>query len=68
MSVADECYVLSGKGLWVGLITRPEESCRVWCVSECGREAPIARRPWSIRGCCATVKHIYKLKEYRTDL
>jgi hypothetical protein len=33
MSVCCECYVLlSGRGLCVGLITRPEESYRVWCV------------------------------------
>jgi hypothetical protein len=32
MSVCCECCVLSGVGLCVGLITRPEESCRVWCV------------------------------------
>jgi hypothetical protein len=27
-----ECCVLSGRGLCVGPITRPEESYRVWCV------------------------------------
>jgi len=32
MSVCCECCVLSGRGLCVGLITRPEESYRVWCV------------------------------------
>jgi hypothetical protein len=32
MSVSCECCVLSGRGLCVGLITRPEESCRVWGV------------------------------------
>jgi hypothetical protein len=32
MSVACECCVLSGRGLCVGLITRPEESYQVWCV------------------------------------
>jgi hypothetical protein len=31
-SVCCECCVLSGRGLCVGLITRPEESCRLWCV------------------------------------
>jgi hypothetical protein len=45
--------VLSGTGLCFGLITRPEESYRVWCVSECDREASIMRRPWPNRGCCA---------------
>ena len=32
MSVCCECLVLSGRGLCNGLITRPEESYRVWCV------------------------------------
>jgi hypothetical protein len=32
MSVCCECCVLSGRGLCVGLITRPEESYRVWRV------------------------------------
>jgi hypothetical protein len=32
MSLSCECCVLSGRGLYVGMITRPEESYRVWCV------------------------------------
>jgi hypothetical protein len=32
LSVCCECCVLSGRGLCIGLITRPEESYRVWCV------------------------------------
>jgi hypothetical protein len=32
MSVSCEYYVLSSRSLCVGLITRPEESYRVWCV------------------------------------
>jgi hypothetical protein len=32
MSVCCECCVLSGRGLCDGLIPRPEESYRVWCV------------------------------------
>jgi hypothetical protein len=31
MCVCCECCVLSGRGLCVALITRPEESYRVWC-------------------------------------
>jgi len=38
-----ECCVLSGRGLYVGLITRPEESYRVCCFSF--REASVMRRP-----------------------
>jgi len=30
-----ECCVLSGRGLCDGLITRPEESYRGWCVVVC---------------------------------
>jgi hypothetical protein len=32
MSVSCECCVLSGRGLCNELVTRPEESYRVWCV------------------------------------
>jgi hypothetical protein len=32
MSVSCECCVLSGRGLYVGPISGPEESYRVWCV------------------------------------
>jgi hypothetical protein len=35
ISVSCECFVLFGKGLCVGLITRPEECYRVWGVYEC---------------------------------
>ena len=39
LSVCCECCVLSGKGLCVGLITRAEESDKVWCVVVCNCEA-----------------------------
>jgi len=38
MSVCCECAVLSGRGLCDGLITRPEESYRLWCVVVCDVE------------------------------
>jgi len=38
MSVCCECCVLSGRGLWDELITRPEESYRLWCVVVCDPE------------------------------
>jgi len=38
MFVCCECRVLSGRGLCDGLITRPEESYRQWCVVVCDLE------------------------------
>jgi hypothetical protein len=35
MDVCCVCCVLSGRGLCDGLITRPEESCRLWRVVVC---------------------------------
>jgi hypothetical protein len=44
MSVCCECCVLSGKGVCDGLITRPEESYRLWCVSNvCDHETSTKR-------------------------
>jgi len=36
--VCYECSVLSGRGLCDGLIIRPEESYRLWCVVVCDLE------------------------------
>jgi len=38
MFVCCECRVLSGRGLCGGLITRPEESYRLWRVVVCDLE------------------------------
>jgi len=38
MFVCCECCVLSGRGLCDELITRPEESWRLWCVVVCDLE------------------------------
>jgi hypothetical protein len=38
MSVRYECCVLSDRGLCDELITRPEESYRLWCVVVCDLE------------------------------
>jgi len=38
MDVCRECCVLSGRGLCDELITRPEESYRLWCVAVCDLE------------------------------
>ena len=44
--VCCECCVLSGKGLYVELITRPEESHRLWCIAMCDIGTTRMRRPW----------------------
>ena len=44
MFVCCECCVLSGKGLWDGLITRPGESYRLWRVVVCDQETSKTRR------------------------
>jgi hypothetical protein len=54
MSVSCECCLLSGRGLCVGLITRPE--CGV---SEYDRESSMLRKLWPTGGCCAMVKTKY---------
>jgi hypothetical protein len=38
MFVCCECCVLSGRGLFDGLITRPEESYRLWRVVVCDQD------------------------------
>jgi len=51
------CCVLSGRGLCVELITRPEESYRLWCVVVCDLETSWMRRPWPTGGCLAKKMH-----------
>jgi hypothetical protein len=52
MFVCCECCVLSGRGLCDELITRPEESYRLWCVVVCDLEEQTSwiRRPRTTRG------------------
>jgi hypothetical protein len=40
----DVCFVLSGRGLCDGLITRPEESYRLWHFVVCDKETSKTRR------------------------
>ena len=54
--VCCECCVLSGRGLCDGLVTRPEESYRLWCVAVCDLETSRMRRPWPALGRSATRK------------
>ena len=60
MLVCCECCVLSGRGLCDGLITRSEESYRLWCVVVCDQETSWMRRPWP-----ANVTNITKKTNFR---
>jgi hypothetical protein len=55
MSVCCECCVLSGRGLCDGLITRPEESYRLWrviCVISKNLVNEVANSPrWAAASC-----------------
>jgi hypothetical protein len=53
MAVCCERCVLSGRGLCDELITRPEESYRLWCVVVGDLETSGMRWPWPTGGCCA---------------
>ena len=57
--VSCECCVLSCRGLCDELITRPEESYRLWCFVECDLETSWMWRLWPTGGCCAPQKNIY---------
>ena len=50
MFVCCECCVLSGRGLCDGLITRPEESYRLWRVVLCDQETSKTRRLKPVTG------------------
>ena len=43
-----ECFALSGRGLCDELITRPEESYRLWCVVVCDLENLMNEEPYPI--------------------
>ena len=68
MSVCCECCVLSGRGLCDGLITRPEESYRLWCVVVCNLETSSMRRPWPALGRSATEKKVHTHTHTHTHL
>ena len=48
MAVRCECCVLSGRGLYDELTTRPEESYRLWCVVVCDIQTSSMRSQTSI--------------------
>jgi hypothetical protein len=52
MVVRCECCVcLKGRGLCDGLVTRPEESYRLWCVLVCDLGTSRMRRLKLVKGC-----------------
>jgi hypothetical protein len=54
LSVCYECCVLSGRGLCDEMITRPQETYRLWCVVGCDQETSRTRWPWTALGRTAT--------------
>jgi len=58
-SVCCECCMMSGRGLCIELITRPEESYRLWCVVLCDLETSRMRRPWPALGRSAKKRNIW---------
>jgi hypothetical protein len=50
MFVCCECCVMSSRGLCDELITRQEESYRLWCVVVCDLESSGKRRSWPTGG------------------
>jgi len=54
MFVCCECYVLSGRGLCDELITRPEESYRLWRVVVCDQETS---KNEEVKACYLAVKN-----------
>ena len=54
MFVCCKCCVLSGRGICDELITRLEESYRLWCLVVCDLQTTWMRRPWPALGRSAT--------------
>jgi hypothetical protein len=55
--------VFSGRGLCDGLITRPEESYRLWCVIVCDIETSRMRRLKLIKGCKCLIEVVVEEEE-----
>jgi hypothetical protein len=56
-----EYCVLSGRGCCDGLITRPEESYRLWCVLVCDIGTSRMSRLKLIKGCKCRIEEEYSL-------
>jgi hypothetical protein len=59
--------VLSGRGLCDELVTRPEESYRLWYVVVCDLETSRMRRPWPALGRSATKTNKQLLSLHKTE-
>ena len=68
MFVCFECCELSGRGLCEELITRPEESYRLWCVVVCELGTSFMRRPWPTGGLSRQKKQTNKQKKAPASL
>jgi len=68
MFVCCECCVLSGRCLWDELITRPEESYRLWCVAVCDLETSRMWRPWPALGRRTRIFSLQVLKKGKNEL
>ena len=64
MSVSCECCVFSGRGLCDELITRPEESNRLWFVVVYDLNSSKTGQPWPSLGRSATKKIFRKNADY----
>jgi hypothetical protein len=53
MDVCRDCFLLPGRGLCDGPISRSEEFYRLWSAIVCDSETSRRRRPWPALGCCA---------------
>ena len=62
------CCELSGRGLCDELITRPEESYRLWCVVVCDLETSRMRRPLPALGRSATAKKITQVLDWNVNV
>jgi len=49
-SVCCDCCVVSNRGVCDELITRPDESYRLWCVVVCDLETSRMKKPWPALG------------------
>jgi hypothetical protein len=66
MFVCFGCCVFSGRSLCDELITRTEESYRLWSVVVCDLETSWMTRPWPTEGCYAKRKKEHQLTALHT--